>query len=66
MSKLDAVNELLLTIPDFLKNTPLGLTSTTFPFEFTRPAILDGVEPNTLFSEEELDDGMLKSTTPDE
>ena len=60
------MNELLLTIPDFVKNTPLGLTSITFPFEFTLPAILDGVDPNTQLRDEELADGILKSTTPEE
>ncbi len=64
MSRLEAVNELLFTAPDLVKKTPLGLTSITFPFEFICPAIFDGVEPRTLLSDEELDDGMLKSTTP--
>ena len=66
MSRLEAVKELLLTAPDLVKNTPFGLTRITFPFEFTLPAILDGVEPNTLLSDDELADGILKSTTPEE
>ena len=64
MSRLEAVKELLLTAPDLVKNTPFGLTRITFPFELILPAIFDGVEPSTLLSDDELDEGMLKSTTP--
>ena len=66
ISRVEAVNELLLTTPDLVRKTPLGLTKITFPFEFTLPAMLDGVEPRTLLSEDDEDEGILKSTTPPE
>ena len=44
--------------------TPLGFIRKTLPFEFNFPDIVDGVDPTTLFSEDEEDEGMLKSTRP--
>ena len=44
--------------------TPLGLIKKTLPFEFNFPDIVDGVDPTTLFSDDDDDDGILKSTRP--
>ena len=64
ISRLDAVNEFVLTAPVGVIKTPFGFISKTFPFELSCPAIFDGVEPVTLFKEEELEVGILKSTRP--
>ena len=45
---------------------PFGLIKVTFPLEFNLPDIVDGVDPLTLFRDDELDDGILKSTLPPE
>ena len=45
MFKLEAINELLLTVPVLVKKTPLGFTKITCPLELICPAILDGVDP---------------------
>ena len=64
MFKLEAINELLLTVPVLVKKTPLGFTKITCPLELICPAILDGVDPRTLFSEEEFDEGHVEVTLP--
>ena len=61
---VEAVNDLVFTVPLGVITTPFGFTSITLPFEFSCPAIVDGVEPFTLFNEKELADGWLKSTLP--
>ena len=66
MSKLEAVNELVFITPSGVIKTPFGLIKVTFPLEFNLPDIVDGVDPLTLFRDDELDDGILKSTLPPE
>ena len=64
MSRLEAVNELVLTTAPGVIITPLGLTNITLPLELSFPEIDEGVEPLTLFNDEELEVGILKSTRP--
>ena len=64
ISKVDAAKDPVFTTPFLVIATPFGLISNTLPFEFIWPAIVDGVEPVTLFREEDLEEGILKSTLP--
>ena len=64
MFNVDAVNDRVLTTPPGVITTPLGLTNITLPLEFSWPAIVDGVDPLTLFNEKEFAEGWLKSTLP--
>ena len=50
----EAENDLVFTTPLGVITTPLGLISITLPLELNWPAIVDGVEPFTLFNEKEL------------
>ena len=64
MFNVEAVKDLVFTTPLGVITTPLGLISIILPLEFNWPAIVDGVDPFTLFNEKELADGWLKSTLP--
>ena len=54
----------MLIVPEGEITTPLGLIKKIFPLEFSCPAIVEGVDPVTLFKEAEEEEGILKSTRP--
>ena len=66
MSKVEAVNEPVFTTPFGVIAIPLGLINITFPLEFKLPDMFDGVDPSTLFRENDFEEGCLKSTLPPE